>query len=113
MNTCVVLLGSNVACGKEIIESFIQRSGDMIIKSSEIYRDNNNYYNSVIQIVTSLSMNELVARFKTEERNNGRLPDSKATGIIPLDIDIVIFNGCVIRSNDYNQPYFQRGYKQL
>ena len=34
-------------------------------------------------------------------------------GVIPIDLDIVIWNNNIIREKDFNQKYFQIGWHQL
>ncbi len=51
--------------------------------------------------------------FKAYEIENGRDTAARALGIVPIDIDIVIWNGTVVRGKDYAQEYFRQGWKQL
>ena len=37
----------------------------------------------------------------------------KLAGLVPIDLDIVMWNGEVVRQRDFNQDYFQIGWKQL
>ena len=85
----------------------------IIINASDVYHDESGYYNVVAQLVSEPAYDELRCRFKSMEAEAGRRPDSKSTGVIPLDIDIVIFNGEVVRPHDFRQNYFQQCYKGL
>ena len=38
---------------------------------------------------------------------------ASVSGKIPLDIDIVVWNGEIIRPQDWKQDYFQTGLKEL
>lgn len=71
------------------------------------------YLNSVIQISTDKDIQELTALFKNYEIICGRTSRSKAEGIIPLDIDIIIWNDTIVRPKEYAFEYFMKGYVQL
>ena len=47
------------------------------------------------------------------EKAHGRTPESKLSCKIPLDIDIVVCNGEIIRPQDSKQDYFQTALKEL
>ncbi|MDE6332068.1 MAG: 2-amino-4-hydroxy-6-hydroxymethyldihydropteridine diphosphokinase [Muribaculaceae bacterium] len=49
----------------------------------------------------------------TREKAYGRTPESKASGIMPLDIDIVVFNNEIVNSQQFDKPYFRHGLSQL
>ena len=58
----------------------------------------------------SQDMEELGALMKRWEREAGRIAHSKS---VPLDIDIVVFDGQVVRPRDFAQEYFKIGYRAL
>ena len=72
-----------------------------------------NYLNAVVKIFTDTDHQELHDVLKTMEKTHGRTPESKLSGKIPLDIDIVVWNGEIIRPQDWKQDYFQTGLKEL
>lgn len=43
----------------------------------------------------------------------GRHPEDKASGIVPVDIDIVMCDGVVLRQRDYSARHFRTGYEDL
>lgn len=71
------------------------------------------YHNVVIKGETALQISELNSLTKRLEVEAGRLPDSKATGIMPLDIDLIIWNGNIVSPDDYRREHFMIGYKLL
>lgn len=71
------------------------------------------YLNAVISASTQLSLDDVTALMKQYEGVCGRTPASKLRGVIPIDIDIVLWNGEVIRPADFAQQYFQRGWQEL
>lgn len=71
------------------------------------------YLNTVLYAVTWLTLEELCEAARLIERNHGRTSESKYTGIVPLDIDVVVADSSVLRPHDMEQHYFQLGYSQL
>ena len=71
------------------------------------------YANALVLIETSAEYEELRATFKQWERNAGRTAESKAQGLIPLDIDIVTWNDHVIKERDMEFEYMKLGMKLL
>ena len=51
--------------------------------------------------------------FKQWEIECGRTAVSKQQGVIPIDLDIVVWNGEVIRATDYSRDYVSKGVAQL
>ena len=71
------------------------------------------YANALILIETGAEYEELRVTFKQWERNAGRTAESKAQGLIPLDIDIVTWNDHVIKERDMEFEYMKLGMKLL
>lgn len=71
------------------------------------------YANALMLIETSAEYEALRATFKQWERNAGRTPESKAQGLIPLDIDIVVWDEQVIKERDMEFEYMKLGMKLL
>lgn len=71
------------------------------------------YLNCVMIAQTSLTVAELTARIKAIEKDEGRTPQSKAEGHVPLDIDIVMYDGHILREADYAALHFRLGYSRL
>ena len=71
------------------------------------------YANALILIETSAEYEVLRVTFKQWERNAGRTAESKAQGLIPLDIDIVTWNDHVIKERDMEFEYMKLGMKLL
>lgn len=117
----VICLGSNVDCRRFNIDSALDRLSDVcdVIKSTGIYEteaDNHKdapFFNLVMRCRCRLSLDDMLRRCKELEIKAGRLPDSKATGIMPLDVDIIVWDGQVIDERQYAKPYFTLGYDKL
>lgn len=71
------------------------------------------YLNAVAEITSALTHPELTKLLKDYERQCGRTPQSKALGSIPIDIDIVMWNGEVLRPKDFAQYYFAKGWNEI
>ena len=53
---------------------------------------------------------ELSARLKRMEVMAGRDEAARRRGEVPIDLDLVIVDGVVLRLKDYTRDYFARGY---
>lgn len=112
-------LGSN--CSSRLVEEAIEWLGTVLtdVRSSGLYStpplkgNGDSYFNAVVTGSTSNSLDECNATFKTYERECGRDERCREKGIVPIDIDIVIWNDKVIRERDYIQNYFRIGYTRL
>ena len=51
--------------------------------------------------------------FKAYEQSHGRNAEARACGLVPIDIDIVMWNGTIVRDKDFAQDYFKQGWRQL
>lgn len=71
------------------------------------------YYNGVALLETELPFDRQNAVFKQLERDYGRTPEARETGIVPLDIDIVVWNESVVRPTDLRQAYLKRGLEEI
>ena len=71
------------------------------------------YLNAVATGLTSMSCDQLNLLLKDYEGQAGRTPQSKLSGQVPIDLDIVVWDGTVVREKDFSYDFFQRGYQQL
>lgn len=71
------------------------------------------YFNAVAFAETDLSIEETTALMKQWEQSCGRTSESKQQGIIPIDLDIVVWDNKIIKERDFIMPYFTKGYKQI
>ena len=111
MNNAVVLsIGSNSADREAQMTNCIAwlRGIATPTKLSSVYNSpasngkDPDYLNAVAEITS-----------KDYERQCGRTPQSKALGSIPIDIDIVMWNGNVLRQKDFAQYYFAKGWNEI
>ncbi len=121
MHEAYLSLGSNTPDRASRMESaiaFVSTIGlDMLV--SEIYQTaavngrDPDYLNAVVRIHTPLGREEVEALVKSWEKKSGRLPEHKCTGSICIDIDLVIWDGEVLRPTDFYRTYFSRGFEEL
>ena len=121
MNNVILSLGSNSHDSNEQMRRCIHwlQNTLQVTAKSTVYRTaatngkDADYTNAVVAVGTSMPIDQLNGLMKQYERECGRTPQSKSLGSIPIDIDIEIFNGQIIRPNDFAQTYFSLGYQQL
>ena len=70
----------------------------MLYTTTALHGDST-YLNAVAQGYTDVSLEQLNAL--------------RARKQVPIDIDIVIYDGEILRPNDYNQAFFQKGWKEI
>ncbi len=120
-NSLIVSIGSNSNDRRWQIEQAIERlkakfkneSVSGIYESSADNGKDAPYLNAVMAATTSMSMEETISYLKQWEVLCGRTPASKLEGVIPIDLDIVVWNNEIVRPAEFNKPYFARGYHQL
>ena len=122
MNNAVVLsIGSNSADREAQMTNCIAwlRGIATLTKLSSVYNSpasngkDPDYLNAVAEIATALTHPELTKLLKDYERQCERTPQSKSRGSIPSDIDIVMWNGEVLRPKDFAQYYFAKGWNEI
>lgn len=69
----------------------------------EQYKDN--FHNCLIRGFTSLSVDALEKLLKHVEQRIGRVSGSKITGIVHIDLDILMYDGVKYHLNDWKRPY--------
>lgn len=84
-----------------------------IYKSPSIGRCSSLYSNAVIKAETSTSIEELNTQLKLYEISQGRDEKARAEGRVPIDIDIVVADGKILRPRDFKYQFFQIGYLEL
>lgn len=71
------------------------------------------YLNIAVRCTTDMDIDALREAIAAIESKQGRRPDSKELGHMPVDIDIVVFDGDIISQCDFSQPFFQICYSQI
>ncbi|MDO4320164.1 MAG: 2-amino-4-hydroxy-6-hydroxymethyldihydropteridine diphosphokinase [Bacteroidales bacterium] len=117
----VICLGSNTPDASLRIAlalDGLRRSADVLQTSDAYVNDDDTgrgapYTNLVAECDTTCTLEDMCDIITRLETEGGRTADSKATAVMPIDIDIVIWDGDILRPYDYTRPYFTRGYTRL
>jgi len=110
MNTAIIMLGSNTNAKRNMEHTFRKLLGFFEIINKSVQVDTEpvgadsvpDFNNIALKISTNKPREETVAIFKQIEREAGRRADSKLTGIIPIDIDLIFWNDVQVH-DDYNR----------
>lgn len=121
MNSIVLSIGSNSVDREWQISNCVEWLKKLIHKmeQSSVYNSeaangvDADYLNTVIKGYCNEDYESISASLKQYETVCGRTPMSKTEGIIPLDIDIVIWDDEIVRARDFAQPYFQKGWNEI
>lgn len=117
----VISLGSNCGDRYSSVASAIEWLSSILRASvcSEIYEtppvghNGSNYMNAVICGYSCLSVSSLESHLKEYEKENGRTSEARASGKVPIDLDIVIADNIVLRQRDWELGFFQIGWKEV
>lgn len=121
MNTAVLSVASNLPQAHEKVLECLNRLNQVLtgLRCSAIYHTpalkqaNTLYFNAVAQGITPLDLEQLNALLKSHEEACGRNSEARARHEVPIDIDIVMWNGNVVKEKDYQQSFFQIGWQEL
>lgn len=121
MTSFVIGLASNTDDAEFQMEQAVQTLQTIFRKSSvsnfyqsaSISGDGSTYTNAVMAGLTEMSHNELSEKLKKLELKHGRDEQARREKRVTLDLDLVIWDGRIERQNDFEQPYFKRGYREL
>lgn len=124
MKKLVICFGSNSSDGDRLIDvalgkvlSFVRWPIVSTCYQSESYPAESAssalYFNRVLLGWTDLSLSVLESEFKKIEISMGRDQNARDTGLVPIDIDIIIVDDKIIRPKDYGRPYFITGYDEI
>lgn len=121
MNRFVLSIGSNSSDRYEKMSMTIERLNSLlnIEAASSVYETlpwgggDKLYINCVMAGTTSMDMECLIEMTKELEKQCGRDEETKKQGIVPIDLDIVIWNDTVLRPKELSRDYFVTGYRQI
>lgn len=66
------------------------------------------YLNRALKCTTMLTKEELCRELARFEGAGGRIPSSKASGKMPIDIDLVVWDDEIASPADFQAEYFRR-----
>jgi 2-amino-4-hydroxy-6-hydroxymethyldihydropteridine diphosphokinase len=116
MNTAIVLLGSNVDADQNIdaAKDRLSEYFEIDLCSSRIESEamGENYVtpflNEAVKLYSDENSEETIAIFKQIEAEMGRTPESKKTGQIPIDIDLIFWNDNLMRNDYHRFPFVKK-----
>lgn len=97
----------------EDISSKKENSGKMDGDSSATLQAKPKYMNAVISGYTDIPFETFNANLKAYEWKHGRDSEARRKGEVPIDLDIVKWNGNIIRPRDYAADYFRKGLAEI
>ena len=121
LNKVVISLGSNSQdsdCKMKQAMGWLEENL-LSFKCSAIYLTpplsgvGSDYLNAVAVGETACDQNEFNLMLKDYEKSSGRTLEAKKAGVVPIDLDIVIFNDKIVRPKDFTYDFFQIGYRQI
>ncbi len=90
----------------EILESFAMNKNGVIDKECT-------YLNALCQAYTELPLESVLSMLKVMETEMGRKRGLDAKGKVSIDLDLVEWNGEILRPWDVAQPYYRDCLKSL
>lgn len=110
MNTALLMLGSNtqpeqnIELAIEKLSQFfeIEQQGSLIETKPHGKHYVANFQNLALRILSEDTAEETKLILKDIEKDMGRTPESKTKGIIPIDIDMIFWNGNLLHK-DYER----------
>ena len=115
MNTAIIMLGSNsnadinLELAKDQLSSYFDVVKESSTTTSKPFGKNYHadFWNKALKILSVETKEETIYIFKNIEAEMGRTADSKKSGIIPIDIDLVFWNDNQVHF-DYDRFDFVR-----
>ncbi len=119
---CTIGLGSNTPDREERINEALGFLEKLLadVHRSSVYESpafngvDDPYLNAVVHGHTALEPEKLIDRLKEYEADHGRVnKDTEPGGKVTIDLDLVIYNYRILRQDDFQRHYFNRGYREL
>ena len=121
LTEAVISIGSNCGDRDKNVRSGLEWLNKLLYKSkaSSLYATPDcsggprEYINAVVKGITTLPLSELEDKCKEYEKLHGRTDEARRLGNVTIDIDIVIFDGNVLRPKDAGRAFFTIGYSMI
>lgn len=121
MHDVIIAIGSNTNANETIKKAIGDLGG--VINNIQPTRllDNQSvdfvcdctFTNALVKGTTTLSINELEEKLKCIETKHGRTKEQTQKGIVALDLDLLIYDKCKFRVNDWNRDYIKTLIKEI
>ncbi len=119
----VICIGSNTPDADSLVTAAEKTLADIatVKRCSERYTSPDDtgrgadYLNMVmmLDIDTDTDLATFRSRLAEIERELGRTPESKPSAVMPMDIDVVIWDNRVVSPYDFKKPYFRNGFNNI
>ena len=122
MVSVVISVGSNYGDRQASVAKAIEWLRKEVLiqpKSSEIYETpcalekGSSYFNAVVSGYYQGTGIELENLLKDKEYEMGRNSKMREEKLVPIDLDIVVMDGTIIKEWDYRQKFFRIGLSQI
>ena len=114
-NNAVIMLGSNTDMNMLLSAISMLEDWFDVIAVSEIRKTTaigehyqSPFYNQAIRIKTEYEREETIRIFKKTEKKLGRTAESKKEGIVPIDIDLIVWNGEICHDDYYRFDFVKK-----
>ena len=116
MPSAIICLGSNVEPRGQRIDrarALLAAVADIadvsdILESDDISGLGRPYLNQVVRCYTHMTLPAFRQSLAGLEARCGRQAADKASGCVPIDIDLVVWDGQILSPADYEQPFFKQ-----
>lgn len=120
-HACTIGLGSNtpdreyqITRAIEHLCGYLQKcSVSSVYETEAINGKDASYMNAVVHGYSQHYYDTTVKFLKDWEAECGRTQVATVEGIIPIDLDLVIWDEHIKRPKDFERHYFNRGYREL
>lgn len=121
MNECIIGIGSNIDAEKNIPEMLKLLSADVeIVQVSEMIQtkpigliEQSDYTNGAVLIRTEMNLETLAGYLKELEDRMGRDRTQQKFGPRKIDLDILIWNNCVVDADYFTRDFLRISAKEL
>lgn len=118
---CFIGLGSNentasklIAAQKDLLRFFPDIRFSSLLQTRPIgFCSPNPFFNMTAVCTTSLPLTGIRQLLKQIEMALGRKPEDKAHGIVKIDLDLLAYDGQILKPEDWKRPYVQEGVDEL
>ncbi|MDO4970797.1 MAG: 2-amino-4-hydroxy-6-hydroxymethyldihydropteridine diphosphokinase [Bacteroidales bacterium] len=120
MKEVVLSVASNVASRRQMMADALDWLTGVLapLRCSMLYttkalHGDSYYLNAVVSGYCDMPFEELHAVLKQHEVDAGRTEEMRSRHFVPIDIDIVIYDGEILKPKDYGQEFFKKGWDEL
>lgn len=116
MNTAIVMLGANVnqeqnlILAKELLAEFFEilSESSILITKPIGKKYKTNFHNQAIKILSDDNAKQIISHFKHIENEMGRSALTNLKGEVPIDIDLIFWNGVQMRADYDKFPFVKQ-----